>query len=248
MNCAFDEGPLQELQRLKVAHSYEIRDFPEYAFLASHHWSSLSATPEQALVESPGADSASATSLHPIAVKFAPELVESALRGKDWSEEVSEFIRLNCPRFRTFDLGGELEVTMMEVHKHFCQLLEALISKRLAEMNLDMRNFEDIIQLRQATGGSEDTTLAGLSEVLAEYTDFCKFGKLMHEKFQELYMAKPRAQATSGAEAPERGPRSLFHGETPADWLGSVTAGDEHTEKEEFANEPGCIADSNLLT
>ncbi|CAK0796203.1 unnamed protein product [Prorocentrum cordatum] len=229
LNRAFGEEPLEELRRLKVAHSYEITGLPEFGFLGAAGGGGGGAGggggPE-ALGAAAVGDGAAAGSpppsagegatgsplkqelqaLHPIAVKFAPELVDSALRSRGATEEVDDFIRLHCPRFRAFDVDGEFEVTMTEVHRLFCDTVEGLISARLEEMGLDLSLFEDILQLRAAADGDEDVALAALACTLARYTDFCSFGLLMRDRFLELYAAKPTAAASPPAGEPQSPP------------------------------------------
>jgi len=75
---------------------------------------------------------------------------------------------------------------MTEAHKHFIELVEALISGRLAEMGLDMSMLEDILEQRMAKA-SDDATVLGLAEMLRKYADFREFGLIMRDKFLELY-------------------------------------------------------------
>lgn len=231
LSCPFGEEPLEELKRMKVAHSYDITDVPEYRFLrpggVESSWLSESCSPHvcadgdtsssfsgisesrrgsKGTTSSRGskgiqrceAQAAGETSSaeprvqHPIAVKFAPELLESTFRGEDWKAEFDSFTRLHCPRFRAFDPAGEFDATMTEVHKKFCSMVDTRIS-RLVEMGLDMGMLEDILQLSK-----EKAALAGLADIFESYMDFYKFGLLMRNNCLECSLSPNRDGAASG--------------------------------------------------
>merc|ERR1712048_1171476 len=254
LSRAFSAEPLEEMKQLKVAHSYQITDFPEYSFLptdscidasssgchvdtaasstgvsvAEATGGALLAGDDQAdltvccsgggldstcgdvgcgpspsrmqssgspppaistssLARSPVRTEEEAT-LHPIALRFAPELLESSLSGKSWGATLGDFFRLHCSRFRDFDPGTEFDVVMTEVHKSFCVLLEGLITEELGEMGLDPDSFGDILAQREVKA-SDDPIVLSLAGKIRKYADFREFGQLMHEKFIELYAA-----------------------------------------------------------
>lgn len=184
LSRAFHREPLEEMKRLKIAYSYNITDVPEYRFLAP------------AATEASDGRACSGKELHPIAMKFSPELVEASLTSKDWMQTVDHFFRLHCPRFRTFDPGNEeCDIMMKTVHGEFCEALETMIKDKLKDMDLDEEDFAAILQRREADS-IQDPSVARVLETLLKYEDFCAFGVVMRDKYVELHGSSKDAEGS----------------------------------------------------
>merc|ERR1712217_5805 len=183
--------------RLKITYSYDIADVPEYNFLNNPCEAAVARKEycgSHGVVDNGVEDSATekrqhasaAEDLHPIALNFAPEIVESSFAGKTWTETLDTFYRLHCPRFQSFEPNMEFDVIMNEVHSQFCDTVEELITQRLQEMGLNADAFGDILAKREANV-PDDATVSNLAAIIRKYADFREFGQLMRGKFEELY-------------------------------------------------------------
>eukprot|EP00931_Biecheleriopsis_adriatica_P053837 TRINITY_DN31602_c0_g1_i1.p1 TRINITY_DN31602_c0_g1~~TRINITY_DN31602_c0_g1_i1.p1 ORF type:complete len:1123 (+),score=214.48 TRINITY_DN31602_c0_g1_i1:94-3462(+) len=228
----FSEAPLEEMKQLKIAYSYDIADVPRFKFLAKGEELASSGDDihcdasksdellpksrrdkvscdcsEQALPSLYGkhGEDCEYKELHPIALKYAPELLDTLLQSNGFGA-LQEFIRLHCPRFRSFQPDSEHDVIMTTVHRQFCETLDNLLSEHLAELGLDAASFHEILLQRQSRM-SNDATVLKLAKAADDYSDFRFFGQLMRDKFFELYAEQDKSLTLKPPEvaAEERG-------------------------------------------
>ena len=133
---------------------------------------------------------------------FATHALQSVLSNADYLEKFNAFCRTVSPRFRNFRSqmassaadGTGLELAQEDAHKTFCDWFDDVLVQKLKEMGITETELESATSRNLQLG---DASAQRLMEQLQCYEDFLKFGKLMQDKYDEIFSESASSSSSS---------------------------------------------------
>ena len=124
--------------------------------------------------------------------RYSTHALQSVLTGSDYITDFNAFCRTASPRFRHFRSqmesssadGTGFDLAQEDAHRSFCDWFDDVLARKLEEMGVTEA------ELERATSRNLqlfDSSAQRLLEQLQLYEDFLQFGKMMQDKYDEIF-------------------------------------------------------------
>jgi len=147
--------------------------------------------------------------------QFATHALQSVLSNADYLADFNAFCRTVSPRFRNFRSqmassaadGTGFELAQEDAHKTFCDWFDDVLVQKLKEMGITETELESATSRNLQLG---DASAQRLMEQLQCYEDFLQFGKLMQDKYDEIFSESASSSSSGGGGDGKRRVRVLW--------------------------------------